>query len=70
MAEDPTPAAAAAASDAPEAPIQGAETRIRTAVRAWRDEHIAGGPIARTTACWNQLEAALDALTASISKEI
>lgn len=69
MAEDLTPAAAAAPAD-PAPPLGVAEARVLAAIRAWRDQHIAGGPIARTTACWNQLEAALQALAASICKEI
>lgn len=69
MAEDPTPVPKAASADLAQSP-DGAQPRIKAAIRAWRDEHIANGPIARETACWNQLEAALEALAASISKEI
>jgi hypothetical protein len=44
--------------------------RIAATIRAWRDQMIAGGPIARDTACWNHLDAALDSLAAILLKEI
>jgi len=59
---DDTPAA----SD----PAPSLEARIETAIRAWRDEVIAGGPIARVTECWNHLEQSLQHLTAAIIKEL
>jgi hypothetical protein len=65
MADD-TPAAPAPVSD----PAPTLETRIESAIRAWRDEVIAGGPIARVTECWNHLEQSLQHLTAAIMKEL
>jgi hypothetical protein len=65
MADD-TPAAPAPASP----PAPSLESRIETAIRAWRDEVIAGGPIARVTECWNHLEQSLQSLTAAIIKEL
>jgi len=65
MADD-TPAAPAPAS----APAPSLESRIESAIRAWRDEVIAGGPIARVTECWNHLEQSLQPLTAAIMKEL
>jgi len=46
------------------------EARIETAIRAWRDDLIAGGPIARVTECWNHLEQSLQPLIAAIMKEL
>ena len=63
MADD-TPAAPAPASE------PALETRIEAAIRAWRDQVIAGGPIARATECWNHLEQSLQHLTAAIIKEL
>lgn len=60
------PVAPADPSDAPDDP--GA--RVLAAIRHWRDAVIANGPIARSTACWNQLDAALEPLAAAICKEI
>jgi hypothetical protein len=59
---------AAAAPPAP-APVESLEGRIAAAIARWRDAHIAGGPIARATDCWNQLQAALAHLAASLTKE-
>ena len=85
MADDTPPDAAPAAPSpalAPEsqpeapsaqpavAPAPDLEARLWAAVCAWRDAHIAGGPIARATECWNHLEAALGRLVASILKEV
>ena len=67
MADD-TPAAPAPVS-APES-AQSLEARIDSAIRAWRDDLIAGGPIARVTECWNHLEQCLAHLTAAIIKEL
>ena len=46
------------------------EARLWAAIRDWRDSLIAGGPIARTTDCWNHLQDALQPLAASILKEL
>jgi len=46
------------------------ETRIEAAIRAWRDDLIAGGPIARAVECWNHLEQSLQPLIAAILKEL
>ena len=63
------------ADDTPAAPTPASaptslEARIEAAIRAWRDEVIAGGPIARATECWNHLEQSLQHLTAAIIKEL
>ena len=62
------------ADDAPAAPEPASapslEARIESAIRAWRDAVIAGGPIARATECWNHLEQSLQHLTAAIMKEL
>ncbi len=55
---------------ADETPPPDRPARIAAAIRKWRDEVIANGPIARETACWNHLDAALDPLAAAILKEI
>ena len=65
MADD-TPAAPAPAPT----PAPSLEARIEAAIRAWRDQVIAGGPIARATECWNHLEQSLQHLTAAIIKEL
>jgi hypothetical protein len=65
MADD-TPAAPAPTST----PAPTLEARIESAIRAWRDELIAGGPIARITECWNHLEQSLQHLAAAIMKEL
>ena len=70
MADEPAPAPAAEPSPTPAAPPPDLEARIAAAIRTWRDELIANGPIARATECWNHLEAALGKLAASILKEI
>ena len=46
------------------------EARILAAILAWRDRHIAGGPIGRAVECWNHLDAALTHLAADIAKEL
>jgi len=69
MADD-TPAASAPAPTPASQPAPALEARIEAAIRAWRDELIAGGPIARVTECWNHLEQCLAHLTASIMKEL
>ena len=67
MADDHADAAPAA----PQAPAcPDLETRLWAAIRAWRDIHIAAGPIARATDCWNHLDAALTGLVQSILKEV
>ena len=43
---------------------------IDRGVAAWVMGEIAGGPIARATQAWNQLQSALPALKAAILKEI
>ena len=63
MADD-TPAAPAPT------PAPSLESRIEAAIRAWRDELIAGGPIARAVECWNHLEQSLQPLIAAIMKEL
>ncbi len=65
MADD-TPAASAPAG----APAPTLETRIEAAIHAWRDDLIAGGPIARAVECWNHLEQSLQPLIAAILKEL
>jgi hypothetical protein len=55
---------------APSSDAETPEARLWAAIRTWRDAHIAGGPIARATECWNHLEASLQSLTAAILKEI
>jgi len=65
MADDTAPAPAPAPT-----PASTLEARIEAAIRAWRDELIAGGPIARVTECWNHLEQCLQHLTAAIMKEL
>ena len=67
MADDTPLAPAPAPTSTPELTL---ESRIDSAIRAWRDELIAGGPIARVTECWNHLEQCLAHLTASIMKEL
>jgi len=52
------------------APAPTLETRIEAAIRAWRDDLIAGGPIARAVECWNHLEQSLQPLIAAILKEL
>lgn len=71
MADDPIDAANAAAPPSPGSPADATspESRLWAALREWRDAHIAGGPIARSTECWNHLEASLRRLAASILKE-
>jgi hypothetical protein len=54
----------------PASPADDQRARIIAAIRRWRDEAIANGPIARATACWNHLDAALEPLAAAICKEI
>ena len=44
--------------------------RLDAAIAAWVASSLAGGPIARTTDCWNQLQSALPALTSALQKEI
>ena len=63
MADD-TPAAPA---PVPEPTL---EARIEAAIRTWRDDIIAGGPIARITECWNHLEQSLQHLASAIMKEL
>ena len=64
--DDPqTPAAPPAADPRPDL-----EQRILAAILAWRDRHIAGGPIARAVECWNHLDEALQHLAADIAKEL
>ena len=46
------------------------EQRILAAILAWRDRHIAGGPIGRAVECWNHLDEALKHLAADIAKEL
>lgn len=71
MADELTgPAIAAPAPEPTPAAQPDLEQRIAAAIRAWRDDLIAGGPIARATECWNHLEAALAHLAKSILKEI
>jgi hypothetical protein len=70
MADDLTPPAVAAAKPDPAPGASDRAARLSAAIRKWRDALIAGGPIARDTACWNQLEAALEPLAASLLKEI
>ena len=59
---------------APAEPVADArpdfEQRIFAAVLAWRDRHIAGGPIGRAVECWNHLDEALKHLAADIAKEL
>ena len=70
MAED-TPATALAAAPIPApADHESPEARLWAAIRHWRDVHIAGGPIARATECWNHLEASLAHLAGAIMKEL
>ena len=64
-APSPTSAPAAASAAAPDL-----EARLWACICAWRDAHIAGGPIARITECWNHLDAALGGLVQSILKEV
>ena len=47
-----------------------AASRVAAAVSAWVAGSLAGGPIARATDCWNQLQAALPALVTALQKEI
>jgi hypothetical protein len=70
MADETTAAASAASTATPASPAPDLEARVVAAIRKWRDELIANGPIARATECWNHLEAALAHLAASILKEI
>ena len=71
MADD-QPGAASAAPPEPASAAQAPdlEARVWAAIQAWRAAHIAGGPIARVTACWNHLEATLGHLAQAILKEI
>ena len=84
MAQDPQGAADASAptqvlehvgewdavlgADQPAAPTRA--ERIAAILRAWRDDRIANGPVARDVAAWNQLDAALDDLASALLKEI
>lgn len=54
------------ASGDPEADPEGAALDHK--LQAWLHGHIAGGPIARNTDCWNALWAALPALKAELLK--
>ena len=69
MADD-TPAAPQPASTAVPTSAPTLEARITAAIRTWRDEVIAGGPIARATECWNHLEQSLQHLASAIMKEL
>ncbi len=75
MPDTPDPLAAAEAAlrqaeAAAQARTASAATRVAATVDAWVAAQIAGGPIARATACWNHLAAALPALKAALAKEI
>jgi hypothetical protein len=75
-----TPEELAPALLRPDAPDPGprtdaapADPKLETAlaiVSTWRDQRLAGGPIARETAAWNQLQAELPVLAAAIAKEL
>jgi len=45
------------------------EERLLAVVLAWRNAHIAGGPIGRAVDCWNHLDGALKHLVAALAKE-
>jgi hypothetical protein len=62
------PPAAAADAPAPVPEVDPAAAAIDHKVSAWLYGHIAGGPIARNTDCWNALQAALPALRAELLK--
>lgn len=68
------PAAAASAAGAPESGPAVAEepspeaAAIERKLQAWLSGHIAGGPIARNTDCWNALIEAKPALIAELLK--
>jgi hypothetical protein len=47
-----------------------AAAAIAATVSGWVSATLAGGPIARATDCWNQLQAALPALVTALEKEI
>ena len=47
-----------------------AAAAIAATVSAWVSASLAGGPIARSTECWNHLQAALPALVTALQKEI
>ena len=63
-------AALTAAEQAAAAKTATAAARIDAAIADWVRSNLAGGAIARATEAWNQLQAALPALTAAILKEI
>jgi hypothetical protein len=44
--------------------------RLDAAIAAWVASSLAGGPIARATDAWNQLQSALPALKSALQKEI
>jgi hypothetical protein len=66
MAPAPAPTPAKPAAPAP-GPV---EAVILAVINRWRDERLGGGPIARSTDAWNQLQAELPGLAAAIVKEI
>ena len=63
--DDPQPPAPPVAEARPDL-----EQRLLAAILAWRDRHIAGGPIGRAVDCWNHLDEALKHLAAAIAKEL
>lgn len=62
--------AASAPSGAAPQPVEqdDADASLSHKLLEWISGHIAGGPIARNTDCWNALHAALPALRASLLK--
>lgn len=57
-----TPADTPAPDAAPEGSTDVHSDVHADAARRWVQDHIAGGPIARNTDCWNALQAALPEL--------
>lgn len=62
--------AGAAATPAAEVAQDPRHESIAAGVRAWLDDHIRNGPIARDVALWNHLMEALAHLPALIAKEL
>ena len=62
--------ALASAEQSLTAKASAAAAGIAAAVSAWVATSLAGGPIARSTDCWNHLQAALPALVTALQKEI